>query len=633
MRRTPALILSLLFLLFPIAPALSQVVTGTDFPFARFEMRTPPFEDPLPGMGTGYSTLSQGIETALWNPASLTRIKHAQTALSFVAELQTYGYDHSFETEDGQYTFGDSDNFSLGYYLTGDESVTTAATREHTTHSLYRTQSTGLSFKQALKFNEWFTFGVLTHNDMGMSIDMSGAFPAIAQMRGNFLNTSDFMGSGLSIDSSGVLTFTHTSEGGGTYEYKTVTPLWSGFLNQSSNVPVTAIVEARNDITVQPGITLCGAMKWRDLSMGTSLTPISATANVNNNVRAVVKEGTPDIFLYQPDFDPEVETDALNWVQDPNRYGSESGYKRNSVNVPAGEVIGEAIYKGFYQASALRTDLGFTYDLGEIVTLGLMLENIGSAALDFRGSGRVAYVQSRISTAEPPSLDPAEEFNWTPFKDDFEPVEGAEDLFLQEQVNVELPKKIRFGAALRKPFLIALDLEQNQTPIIYRYIEDDQEKIVEVSNIQILRLGMESRVLMLPMWIRAGFPLMFKPTVTGLDADAQQSFDDVFQFGVVPLGFNMGSEINFWGTYVGSSFGVNATPILAFYQLDSTNQDLGRISFYDLYVMRGPWKVTYLATFDPASTAGAYGSRTDKDQEFGVEHVRWIQTLTVSYKF
>jgi hypothetical protein len=275
-----------------------------------------------------------------------------------------------------------------------------------------------------------------------------------------------------------------------------------------------------------------------------------------------------------------------------------------------------------------------SYDLGEILTLGLVLENVGGASLNFVGQGRVVYVNSRVSTAEPTGFDdPSQEFHWDLFKDNFEPVEGTEDLFLEEEVRADLPKRIRIGLALKKPFLIAIDYEQNQTPFKYKQIEDDQEKIITISNVRILRIGMETQLFALPIWFRSGMPLMFKPDIEGLDPDAQKNVDDAFQFGVLPVGYDMGTEINFWGTYVGSNFGFNISSAFALYQLDTLNLDLGKVGFWDLYVRRGPWKVTYLAAIDPASTAGAYANREDKDQDFGMEHIRWIQTFTVSYKF
>lgn len=613
--------------------AEAQTVPGNDFPYARFYLNAPPIDAAYPGLGNYYSAVSKGIETVMWNPASLTAVKHAQSSFSLISELQAFEYLRKYETEDGSTNLGDQDEFEIGYYLTEDETVTVPATREHTGHSFYQTRATGMEFKQAIRFNDMFAFGILTQSNAGLSIDMSGIFPAFARSQSNFYGKADILGSGLTIDNNGLLNYTHTTEGGSTYQYSTTDPLWSGFLNQSSTVPLNVIVESRNDISYDPGITLCGAMKWKNISLGASFTPISATANVNNTARAIIKDGTPDMFLYQPNFDAEDEAATLNWVQDPNLYGSEAGYKRNVINVPAGEAVGEARYKGFYQASALRGDIGVQLDLHDILTLGLVLENFTSSNLNFKGSGRVAYVNSKISTAEPTGIDPSQEFNWSPFRDDFEPVEGTEDLFLQEEIYIELPKKLRLGLALKKPFLIALDYEQNQTPIRIRPVEDSQD-VITVRDLSLLRVGIETQMFALPMWIRAGFPLMFKPNVEGATQEVMDSIDEAFQFGVLPVGFDLGTEINFFGTHVGADIGINATSVLSLYQMDGLHLEFGKVGYYDIFVKNDPWKFTYLAAIDPGATAGAYANREDKSEdEFKMEYLRWVQTFTVSYLF
>ncbi len=627
------------------SPAKAQSIPGTDFPFARINLRTPPQESPYPGMGNYYSALAKGIETVMWNPASLTAVEHAQSSFSLISGLKAYEYVRPYETEDGEYTFEDQENFKVGYYFTGDEAVTASATREHNSHSFYQTQATGIKFKQALRANEWLVFGILTQSNAGFSLDMSGSFPMIAKTQANFYGSSDFMGTDLAIDNDGYLTYTHTSEGGSTYQYKTVEKIWDGFLDQSSSIPLTVISESRNDISINPGVTLCGAMKWKDLSFGASFTPISATANVNNSARGIIDDGTSDVYIYEPDFDPDDERDALNWVQNPGRYGNETGYKRNTIIVPAGEVIAEGRYSGFYQASALRGDLGIYYEPTEFFSLGMVLENFGGASLNFKGSGRVAYVNSRVSTVEPPAFDPAEEFNWNLFQDDFEPAEGTEDIYLQEKVKVDLPKKLRIGLALKKPCLIAIDYEQNQTPIIFKYIEEDQEKTVTFKNLSFLRIGTENQLFALPFWFRFGLPLMLKPEIEASDQQLQDNIDEIFQFGIIPIGIDLGAEINIYGTHIGSNLGTNASSLLSLYQLDTLNHDLGKLGYYEIFVTHGPWKVTYLATIDPGSSAGAYANRTDKEDKlvedmsfdeylnFIQRYARWIQTFTVSYRF
>jgi hypothetical protein len=149
-----------------------------------------------------------------------------------------------------------------------------------------------------------------------------------------------------------------------------------------------------------------------------------------------------------------------------------------------------------------------------------------------------------------------------------------------------------------------------------------------------LRLGIESQLFALPVWFRTGIPLMFKPSITGASQEVMDNVDKAFQYGVLPVGYDLGMEINFYGTHVGGDLGFKPVEtIISYYQLDTLNLDLGKMGYYDVYVTRDPWKFTYLAVIDPGSTAGAYGNRTDKDEGFKPEHLRWIQTFTVSYIF
>jgi hypothetical protein len=633
-------ILLIAIFLFSLSPGAAQSVPGNDFPYTRLTLNIPPREAPYPGLGNYYSALSKGLETVMWNPASLTEIEYAQGKVSFLSGPPPYQISTVKELEDGQIDLGDQSEINIGYYLTDDETVTTAATREHTSHYFYRARESGIQFKQAIRANDWLSFGILSHSQAGGSIDVSGIFPAVTKSETNFLNKSNILGSGLSIDNSGFLTYTYTPESGGSYEYSTTDTLWAGFLNQSSTVPLNVILESRNDVNIYPGTTFSGAMKWEKLSFGVNFTPISANANINNTARAVINDGTADVYIYQPDFDPEDESAALNWIQDPNLYGSESGYKRNTINVPAGETIAEARFKGFYQASTLQGDLGLNYEVFEdVLSVGLVLENFTGSNLDFRGRGRVAYVNSKVGTEEPGGFEPGQEFTWSPFRDDFEAVEGTEDFYLPPSYNVALPKKLRLGLVLRKPFLIALDYEQNQTPIVIQQYEDSTDQIT-VSNINFLRIGIETQLFALPVWLRGGTALLFKPNIEGATQEAMDNIDDIFRFGVLPASLDLGLETNIYGTRVGTDVGANATSALSLYQLDSLNQDIGKIGYYDVYVARGPWKVTYMAIIDPKffPALGYKLSTSGEDSDFDFDdfagrHLKWIQTVSVSYIF
>ncbi|MFH1826546.1 MAG: hypothetical protein ABH823_04560 [bacterium] len=633
MRLAKALLIAVLVL---STCAFAETVTGTTFPYARISLNTPPLENPYPGMGSYYSALSKGIKTVLWNPASLAKIEHAETDLAFINEIEPANVTYNYETSDQTMSFGSQGNETLSttLYFTGDVNVTTAATREHTFDGYYNTNSTGINFKQALRVNDWLNVGVISRGHTNIAVDMSGDFPLVNKLNANFAGSSTSLIEGLNINEDGYLTFTFTPEGADTgYTVNTPQPLWSGFLEQESTVPYHMILEARNDIQVNSDITLSGAMQRGNLSLGLNVTPISATANVNNKARAVIDEETPDIVLYKPNFDPENELDTINWFADETQYTSEIGYIQNYVRVPDGEIIADACYKGFYSANTMRLDLGLQHEVNDWLTLGLALENIGGANLNFQGSGRLAYVNSRISTEEPTGLaDPTADFNWDLFLDNFATYEGTEDFYLEEQLTVEIPKKMRLGFAIKKPILVAIDYESNQTPIRYQYTDEDgQPQTMIISNLNLWRIGTEMQVLFLPAWIRSSVTLVAKPSLANADAQTEESFNTYFQYGILPLDLNNSLEINFWGYLVGNSFGINASSLLALAQFDTMHQSMNKLLYTDLYLVRGPWQFSYLMALDPALTAGAYANRTTDEFQFSM--LKWIQTISIGYRF
>jgi hypothetical protein len=56
----------------------SLAFAANDFPYSNISLRYPGQEDPFPGMGTGFVSLSDGISTALWNPAGLMKTRSAE---------------------------------------------------------------------------------------------------------------------------------------------------------------------------------------------------------------------------------------------------------------------------------------------------------------------------------------------------------------------------------------------------------------------------------------------------------------------------------------------------------------------------------------------------------------------------
>jgi len=616
------------------------------YPYGRFRIKLPPSEDPCPGLGNYYSTISRGMKTALWNPASLGKLELAEASLSMIGPLERYNYERSFDIEEqgGDLEFEGTTEAGGRYgifYRYPQDIGPDLATKEIEvmSHSNYATETTGLNFSTALNVNEWLAVGFASYNPMEVEMDIAGDVPVTAKA------LSDFHGQtfgDMVIGDDGKLRYTYT-DGGITTTYESTAAVWNGFLSQEATIPLLAFSELRNNLHIQSPYIGTIASKLGKFCLGINMIPISASLNIDNDVRAVVSSDTQNIDLYHPDFDPENESDIQDWVNDPNRYGDPAGYSRKELILPAGEVVGTAKYRGFYSASTARFDLGAMYDVTDWLTVGIVFENATGSSLKFKGNGIATFYNYRdLNTEEAENMDdllkPGEDESVNLVSDRWITSFEVDDtkLYLEPEKTYELPRRMRYGIALKRPFLIAIDLEQNLTPITIQTTDGDELKEYTVSNIQLLRIGTETQFFALPFWMRSGLTLLAKPTVTGLDADAQESFDDAFQFGYLPLKFDLGANINAWGTVAGGSLGFNGQSVFNLVQFDVTNTDLTKMVFYNIYVERGAWLVNYLVQADPLASATAYGNRTvpeGEEKKFEFSDVRYVQTVGVTYRF
>jgi hypothetical protein len=614
--------------------AQALALAAGDFPYGNLILKVPAQEDPYPGIGGNFSSLGKGIDTVLWNPAGLAKIGTSEINLGFTSTATSPPYNKNYEVKDTTFEVGSTSTtgFSNAILYTSDLTVINPTTREYTGHLNYSTVTNGINYKQAIKIADTFAFGISTRGETGYSLSLAGNFPAQWKSDLDLHNVTNFMGSGISINNNGQITYTYTPSGGTPYTYTSANPVWSGFLNQSQRIPFTAISDAHNDLNVQSNLTMTGAAKWGNLSLGANITPISAAANINNSVRMIVKEGTGDVYFYVPNFNPNNEAEVVNWINDPNLFGAPAGYKKRYFRVPAGETVAEAKYNGFYQASTARMDLGAMYDFGENFTLGMALENFNNASLDFRGYGRVAYVNSRISTIDATGLiDPAgTSYNF--FSDTFIPVKDTENIGMLAQIPSQLPQKFRIGATLRKPFLITLDYEKQANPITYRYQKSDSTYgDLVISNINYLRGGFETQFLFLPMILKGGLTVMLKPDISGADSQMEDNFNKAFKYQMLPLKLDLGAGFAAWGSEIGGGFGFSLMPIFSTLQLDTLNQDFSKMGYYNMFIKKDFWQVTYMSVLDPGSTAAAYSSATDKNN--WMSYIKSINTLTVSVRF
>jgi len=646
MKPTGRLVSAMIFLF-----AFSCLVQAADlnFPYASFRLRLAPHDDPFPGLGNYYTTIAKGEKSVLWNPASLAKLQLSEASLALPMVSGLYSYEKSFKvTESGGKiefdpgSIGNGGNYGLFYRYPSDIG-SGLTTREITVigHSSYATETTGQNFSSALKVNNWVTVGFSSNSPIGADLSLAGAFPVTARAQINFIGQK--LGD-MTIGADGKLRF----EFGGIV-YTSEAAVWSSFLSQEATLPLIAFSELRNNMTCQSPYTASIASKIGNFSLGLNMVPISANANIDNDIRAVVDADTSNIYLYTPNFDPTNQADILNWTTTEARYGTSNGYTRKDIKVPAGDVVGTAKYRGFYQASTTRFDLGGMYDVTDWLTVGLVLENLTGSTLNFKGNGLATFISYRgISTDESANFDDLmkpggkTEYNlvsdrWTTTSE-----AGGTLLYLEPEKNYELPKRLRYGLALTRPWLIAIDFEQNSSPITIRQVQNNVVSDVVIRDLSFIRIGLETQLLFLPMWLRGGLTLMPKPTISGLTAEAQKSIDDAYskvsKFGLpgFPVKFDLGTNLNAWGTLVGLSFGLNAQSLISVLQFDTTNIDLSKVLFSNLTIGRDAWLISYIMQIDPLATAAAYGSKpavAGTGKKFEASDAKFIQTLGVTYRF
>ncbi|MCU0641857.1 MAG: outer membrane protein transport protein [Candidatus Margulisbacteria bacterium] len=622
-----------------ILTASLALAADLDFPYGNVRLTVPPAENPFPGLGNYYSTLDKGMKSALWNPASLGKLKLSEAFVGLATATGSYNIDQTFKLKEmsGSFEVGagsgqDSKmNYALFFRYPGQIGGGIATKEvEVKSHLNYATTVSGNNFSAAQRVNDWLTVGFASYNPVGAGLDLAGSFPLTGRMAMNMYNTD--MGD-LRINSAGHLLYQFAP--GITYESG---PVWSGFLSQEVTLPVINISELRNDLAIQSPYIGTIAARHGNLYAGLNLLPIAATAVIDNDVRSVVSADTADQSFYAPNFDPTNQADLIDWTTNAGRYGTSSGYNGKVIDVPQGELIANAKYRGYYSGSAARFDLGLMYDFSEWFTAGVVMENIGGAALEMKGSGLASYLSYRdFNTQEAQNLfEPGSSGSWQLLSDRWITTyeAGGQPMYLEPVKNYPLPKRFRCGFALKRPFLIAVDLETNQTAITIP--GSVEAKNITVSNLNFLRIGTETQVFVLPWWLRGGTTLALKPTVTGLQPKEQENIDKAFKFGALPLKLDLGMTINFWSYLFDSSFGVSALPLVSLLQVDTTNLDLTKMAYCNVGLTKDAWQVNYLLQADPLATAAAYSEKPAPavgDKSFESSDLKFIQTLAVTYRF
>ena len=618
------LISILLFLL--VLPSTA----ATNFPYGNFNIKMPPLEEAYPGMGSYYSTLSKGIGSLMWNPALLSYMPTAGAQLSLSGSSKNYTINSNRIIDDVTFEADVIGNFTGAVYFDIPSQATSVSTREIIGHYNYATETTGITYQQAMRINDWLAAGVIYRGPVEGNFDIVGDFPTTVKYELN-MSGSSLEGTPLWVDANNRISYSYELPGGTTVTSTSATPVWNGFVTQEASLPLTSYMELRNNVTVNSDITAAIAGKVKNLSFGVNMTPIAGELNIDNAFRTVVNQDATDITVYAPNFDADSSEAIADWFSDPSKYGTSTGYDGNISQTPAGQSIVDAKYRGFYSASAMRIDLGATLDVTKYLRIGLAYENFNGASLNFSGTGRSTYVQTRVGSAEFSNIiDPCQDESPGFFKDTFEPLDGTEDYSLEPTKNFQLPQRMRVGLALVEPIVIAIDYEKQLNPIRYWAADENGDYgIVEISDINMVRVGVDLNV------IKGGTTLLLKPTVTGIDAETTNSINRAFKYGALPLKIDLGSTTNLSGWKTDSYVGLNMMSIFDMLQFNTLSSDLSKMLYYGISVTKNFWTIGYLATVDTIGSAAGYYEAKDLDpaKEFNYEDVKWITTWQITYRF
>ncbi len=635
------IILFIICLCIIISPSLA---VDRHFPYIAGSLRFPVDYDPFPGLGTNYCALDSGMQTALWNPASIAKLKLSNASVT-LAQTEMGSYTRSFKLSETSGNY-ESDNQVIGeygmFYRYPSEIGPGISTQEINVHPHvnYTAFDTGMNFMSALKINDWLTFGFASRNPLEGSSHLLGEMPTTGKVYTNLYGKNIDQ---MQIGSDGKLSYTY-DDGTTVNTFETTGSLWSGFVTQEIIVPFVSLTEFKNDIKIDTPFISTLAVQKDSLYVGLNIIPVNASANINNKASVVVDENAEQQFTYVPNFDPDSQTEIANWLQDQDKYGTSAGYKRRQLVIPNGQILANAEYRGFYNASAIQFNLGAMYDIGDWLTLGFTMENLGSSGLDFKGNGIASYVSYRdINTNEANNIgniiDPGGSSQIDLIKDVWvvtNEVSGR-TLYLEPEKHYGLPKKSKIGIALKKPILLVIDYEQSNNPYKTYIPLNGLQRVIEASNINTVRIGTESRLFFLPIWMRLGISGITKPDITGLDPDSQKTVDDYFNsFPILPTVVDMGNYIKAWGTTIGLSTKANIQPLFSATQLDSLLIGFSRILYANLFVEKDAWNVNYTVYADPLSSIGNHYTKVveaGKDREFEWSDLVLVHTLGVSYKF
>lgn len=584
-----------------------------------------------PSLNSEFSSLASGVTDVMVNPAGILRVPTLEVALggsALVTNPIKSDENKVYVNDVSAVGIQDSPNSRAYARLTDDRSASTQEARPISINEDY-SKGGGLNFFGATyRIADWLAVSISRKRPTEISFNYQALAPVLASAQADFRGTSvEAGGAGNSVG----ITSDGTAEVliGGTVVSQSNGPVWSGFLQQGTSEVNWLNASANDSITDQNSIVISTAVKTGGINWGLNIMPETIDLNLDNDAYIMSDSGNSNLKVYIPNFDFSSTEEAIFWAT--QECTTPDGFRTIEVETLAGSQLASAKVAGQYSASFVRMDLGMQWDPTDYLSFGGVYENFNDATVKLEGVTYV-YVQHMIDTsAHFPTLEGSTYFD--PFLSSPTHEVDTENAIrnVLTMQPIELPRKLRFGFALKKPILIAVDWEQWQNE--YQFSSDpahpDTAHNISVKNISFLKLGLESRIATLPMIVRGSITGMFKPETS--DPQTEANLDKLYSTTpLIPVDGNIYLGFGVYNGELGIGVGGGGLPLVQALMFDMSS--LVKVFYSNIYYKWGDWQVSYLFTLDPVLTGFSSDISTTAGQDSKIDLMQ-TSTLSVGFKF
>lgn len=618
--------ISLILIMVLFLPLRIFCATGAVDSSYKYDYTQPP--EFQPSLNSQFTALSCGVTDIFANPAGIMHVNTFEVAVGgsgFVSNPISKDTNTVYIDDVGAKGIEQSPRSRAYIALTDDRGSISPESRPFTIDEDY-SKGGGINyFGTTYRVADWLAFSVSRRRPTAITFNYRLLTPVMANAVANLRGTSiEVGGSGnyINIKDDGTIEAFQSGVMIGTSDVSA----WPGFLEQGTSEVNWANGTFNNSIINQNGIVISAAAKTGQFSWGLNVMPMTIDMELNNEVYVQSDSNNKNLKFYLPDLDFGSTFEALNWVT--MECGTESGYRSIEVETVPGQQIGAAKIAGKYSASLTRMDLGMQWEPNDFISFGAVYENFNGATLRLSGVNVVQYVEHRIDTN---SSMPTLESYWNPFlatpTHEVETERTIRNILTMQPI--ELPKKVKFGFALKKPVLVGVDWEQWQNE--YKITSDpghpETAHYIDLKDISFIRIGLESQVLFLPMIMRGSVTGMLRPTSS--DPDTEKSLDDLYsKVPIVPVDGNIYFGFGVYDSEIGFGIGGGGLPLIQALMLDMSS--IAKIFYANVYYKRGDMQISYLMTVDPVLT----GFSSDVSTTPGAESsLKLMQTSTLSIGF